>query len=81
MKLCSFAKVAYSLPIANKRKRGQPSKTASALLRKPNEQQPDIGVDETPSIEEPEPAMNEPKSKKSRGAPRLIRQSNRLKKN
>ena len=26
-----------------------------------------------------EPVMNEPKNKKSRGAPRLIRQSNRLK--
>ena len=54
LKLCNFASVAYSIPIMHKRKRGQPTKTASALSRQAVEIQADVGVDECPSsIQEP----------------------------
>ena len=49
LKLCNFASVADSIPIMHKRKRGQPTKTASALSRQAVEIQEEVGVDDCPS--------------------------------
>ncbi len=37
LKLCSFAKAAFTIPIGHKRGRGKPAKTTSAFVRQPNE--------------------------------------------
>ena len=71
LKLCSFAQVAYSIPILHKRKRGQPAKTASALLRQPNEIQAEVGVEECPSSLQESVPIPEPMPKK-RGRPKKI---------
>ena len=37
LNLCTFKTVAYSIPLAHKRKRGKPANTFSALQRQPDE--------------------------------------------
>jgi len=49
----SYLKVAYSAPIAHKRRRGQPKKTVGCLARQPNELQFAVGI-ELPSSDEDE---------------------------
>ena len=48
LRKCNFA----DIPIRHKRKQGRPAGTAKALLRQPNEAQPEAGVDEYPSSAE-----------------------------
>ncbi len=49
----SYLKVAYSAPIAHKRRRGQPKKNVGCLARQPNELQFAVGI-ELPSSDEDE---------------------------
>ena len=63
--------MAYSIPILHKRKRGQPAKTASALLRQPNEIQAEVGVEECSSSLQESVPIPEPMPKK-RGRPKKI---------
>ena len=53
LKKCSFAAIAYSIPLTVKRRRGKPASTKPALQRQPNELIESIGIDECISIEKP----------------------------
>ena len=70
----SYIKVAYSAPIAHKRRRGQPKKTVGCLARQPDEFQCPVGIELPPSDEdEVEPVteqLTEDLVPKKRGRPK-----------
>ncbi len=61
LRLASFASVAYNIPLQHKRKRGKPKKPTSALVRQPDEFQPEEGVQ---LCSEEEEVLDEPVQEK-----------------
>ena len=69
LKLCSFSSIAYSIPISHKGRRGQPAKTASALIRQPSELQNELSIIDYPSSKQETIIPVTVPEKKKRGRP------------